>query len=474
MRVGSPIIVLNISDLMKTFSDIVNEARNINTTVSKVDFDSYSGKLKGSIPSGMAIAMNLLNDYGINDVSKVDELIKANKTQLLKLSDIYQVGTQELSDLQGLLKSNKQYLRILPMYHSETAIKAVQAGTLTADDLLIDMSTPKGRNEVAKKYMPVVYKIVNQMTGKSRLSRSDLLSAALDIFANKMQKWDVDGDKNNKVVSFKTYITYILRFNLANEMGRTGHTLSGTNSSAWKNHGAAALDAFSLDGLGRNADGELRQDHLAALGTEDEMDPDEKSTWEDLYKELNKKFSQRDCDIFYSFFGLNGHKQEKNKDISGRYGVSRGAISQTITKIVTWLQKNPKSIKILHDLAELYNESLMVQLWRMDRETIMEQLINNDVYILLENAAPWKTRAAFVSSFDSAMTKVKAKETIEEILDGDFMDIDDNIKKYNDDIITFLTGMYPTANIHRISDIGLIDKMHEVQKYYRYYIAKKH
>ena len=156
----------------------------------------------------MAIAMNLLNDYGINDASKVDELIKANKSQLLKLSDIYQVGTQELSDLQGLLKSNKQYLRILPMYHSETAIKAVQAGVLTADDLLIDMSTPKGRNEVAKKYMPVVYKIVNQMTGKSRLSRSDLLSAALDIFANKMQKWDVDGDKNNKVVSFKTYIAY--------------------------------------------------------------------------------------------------------------------------------------------------------------------------------------------------------------------------------------------------------------------------
>ena len=454
---------------MKKFRDIINEAKSNNTQVTDVDFVAYTNNLKGSIPVGMVIAMNKLSEYGINDANKVNELLKANKSQLTNLSNTYKVSADDLDELQKVLKANKNYLNILPMFHSKVAIKAVQNGVLKADDLLIDLTTSKGRNDVAKKYMPVVYKIVNQMSGKSRLSHSDLLSAALEIFTKKMMTWKVDGDDNGKVVSFKTYIAYVVRFGLSNEMGKTGHTLSGTSSSAWQKHGAAALDAISLDNMGRNSDGELKQDYLAALGVEDEMDPDEKTTWSELYKEIESKFSQRDSDIFYSFFGLNDHKKEKNKDISTHYGVTRGAISQTITKIITWLKKNPKSVRILRDLSELYNESLMIQLWRMDREEIMEQLINDDVYLLLESVSPWKTKSAFLNAYRTALTKTKKPSDIEELIDGSYVDLDDNIKTNREDIVAFLSSLYPTSNINNMSDIGMIDKMHDIQKYYKQY-----
>ena len=92
---------------MKKFRDIINEAKSNNTQVTDVDFVAYTNKLKGSIPVGMVIAMNKLSEYGINDANKVNELLKANKSQLTNLSNTYKVSADDLDELQKVLKANK-------------------------------------------------------------------------------------------------------------------------------------------------------------------------------------------------------------------------------------------------------------------------------------------------------------------------------------------------------------------------------
>ena len=44
------------------------------------------------------------------------------------------------------------------------------------------------------------------------------------------------------------------------------------------------------------------------------MEEAEVKQWKKVFEILEKKFKQRDLDIFYSYFGLNGYKKEKSKD----------------------------------------------------------------------------------------------------------------------------------------------------------------
>ena len=312
--------------------------------------------------------------------------------------------------------------------------------------------------------MPVVNKIVNQYVGKSKLNRSDLMSAAHIAIANAIKEWD-----RSKGQLFKTYLSYRVQQQILNDIDEHGHSLSGTSWYTTKKYGSEVLDAVSIDGISRDENGEFKQDRLAALGYNDGRDEEtEVKQWKKVFEILEKKFKQRDLDIFYSYFGLNGYKKEKSKDIAKRYGMSEGNIRNSIiNKILAFLKKDKESLELLVSLMDSYNESLMIELIGCDKNAILERLSNDDIYILLEEITKWCNKDVFARSLNNSLAG--NSEIILNILNGGFEEIDLNIKKYKKDLIKFLSNMYPTENMSRKTDVDLIEYMMELQEIYKKY-----
>lgn len=456
---------------MKKISQIIIESRPNSYTLLQSEITDYINKVNKRLPYNVQKVLYLTQKYNLNSKDQLENIKNSSKGKLKDLVSVYNIPLQELDSIWSLLKEIKNNIRLLPQYQSEQERKSIEAGKLSTDDLTIDLSTQQGKNAVAKLYMPLVYSIVKQYIGKSRLEKSDLISAGLLGLTNAMNDWKKESD-SGKVVPFKTYAAYRVKQQILNDINEYGHTLSGTNSYAVDKYGSSLLDAISIDGLPRDADtGDFKQDHLAALGME-ELPKDERKSWEELYKLIDKNFSQRDCDIFYRFFGLNNRKREKSKDIAKSMGMSEGNIRNSIlNKMIKWLKTNPKASDILSDIQDIYTEGLMCDMIGFRKDVILETLASNDIYILLEELNRWKNKNIFKRALDNALLKVK-NPSIEIVLGGDFNSIDDILKKDKKSIILFLNSMYPTESFNRKTDVALLDYMSEIQQAYHKFIQK--
>jgi hypothetical protein len=222
----------------------------------------------------------------------------------------------------------------------------------------------------------------------------------------------------------------------------------------------------------------IELDHISSLGAEDKdmsgVESEDKN-WQHIFKLIEGQFKQRDIDIFYRYFGLNGYKREKSKDIAKSYGMSEGNIrNSVINKIISFLKKDKHAIRILASINQSYNESLMGELFGMDKDTIFETLLNDDIFILLEELNRWNNKEVFKTSIESALSNIDGEDKVilNNMLIGDFNTIDDNFKKNKKLIILFLGLLYPTESMSRKSDVSLIEYMVEIQDLYKKYYRK--
>ena len=135
------------------------------------------------------------------------------------------------------------------------------------------------------------------------------------------------------------------------------------------------------------------------------------------------------------------------------------------------MKKDRKAIEILSDIRDAYNESLMVEMFGMDKEVILEMLINDDIFILLEELNRWNNKNAFLNSFNSALSYLDPNqiETLTLLLNGNFEILDNSFKKNKKLIILFLNYMYPTESMSRKTDVSLLEYMMEMQEAYKKY-----
>ena len=451
---------------MKKFSLLIDESSNKDSlSILQSEITTYINKVKNQLSIDVQKVIYATKKYNLVSSDQIDEIRFASKSKLKDLVDKFNIPLDELVALWAMLKQIKKNIRLLPQYQTEVERKELECGRLSADDLTIDLTSQQGRNAAAKMYMPVVLKIVNSYVGKSRLDKHSLMSAALEGMVAAMNNWKREPEADEKTVSFKSYLVARVRQQILNDINEYGHSLSGTNSYASKEYGAALLDAVSLDGLPNDDD--FKQDRLGILGVE----PTDKKydAWEDLYKLIEKTFSVRDVDIFYRFFGLNGRKREKSKDIAKSYNMSEGNIRNSVlNKMLKWLRTNPKAGEILSDIQDIYTEALMCDMLTLDKHQIIEHLADDDVYILLEEINRWRNRSVFDNSFQKAIKAARAPEILS-LIEGGFPVIDDNFKKYKSNIITFLSYMYPSEKISQLSDVNLIEYMQEVSNVYKKY-----
>lgn len=451
---------------MIKFTDILNESKQVyNGTVTLDELTDYINKTNKILPNIVRDALYLVKKYEILNADDINTILNASKGSIKSLAKKFNITEFEMEELWEIFKDLKSNIKLFPHFLTAFEQKSLIKGTAKVEDLIIDLDTAQGRNDVIKMYVPIVNKIVNQYVGKSKLTRSDLMSAAMEGFAKAMDQWD-----RSKNQLFKTYLSYRVQQQILNDIDEYGHSLSGTNWYATTKYGSEMLDAVSIDGLSKNDDDEIKQDRLAALGyNDDERDEaTDVEQWKKVFNILEKKFKQRDLDIFYRYFGLNGYKREKSKDIAKMYGMSEGNIrNSVINKMIAFLKKDKGALELLMDLKESYNESLMIELFRCDKETILERLSNDDIYILLEEITKWNNKDVFKRALNASLPS--NNDIILDILNGGFEEIDNNVKKYRKDIIYFLNNMYPTENFIRKTDVDLIEYMMELQEIYKKY-----
>lgn len=462
---------------MNNFTNFIFEARKNYDSESLLssEINKYLNKVNKVIPKPVQTAIYLTQKYNLLDSSSIDEIRNASKSSLRKLSAKYNISEDNLIELWQLLKDIKSNIRLLPQYQTAQERESLMLGKLSMDDLTIDLDSQQGRNAATKVYMPMIYKIVNQYLGKSNLSKQELMSAALVGFTGAMNDWKrkTDDDDENKV-TFKTYAAYRAKQQILNDMNEISHTLSGTNWYATKNYGDK-LDAYSLDSMLGVDDNDFKQDRLSALGMSDanwDLRGDEGKQWKELFNLLEKTFTQREIDIFYRFFGLNGYKKEKSKDIAKSYGMSEGNIRNSIiNKMINFLKKDKKASYILSGIQDIYNESLMVELVGFSKEEILEALVADDTFILLEELNRWNNKNVFANAFYNALDKLNIEDSkkLINIFSGDFEAIDSNYKKNKRLILFFLSNMYPSENLSKKTDVALIEYMKDIQDLYQKY-----
>ena len=456
---------------MNNFTVLIQEARKNydSSSLLSSEITQYINKVNKIIPQHVQHIIYLTQKYKLFDAKSINEIKTASKSSLISLSKKYNIESSQLEELWKLLKELKSNIKLLPQFQSTQEREAIQLGKLSMDDLTIDLESQAGRNAATKMYMPMIYKIVNQYVGKSKLGRQELMSAALQGFVDAMNTWRKDNDSEAKKVVFKTYAGYRVQQQILNDINEYSHSLSGTNWYAAKNF-ADQLDAVSIDGFSRDDDDDFKQDHLSMLGVEDApMSRDDEKQWNILYKLIENTFKQRDVDIFYRYFGLHGYKREKSKDIAKSMGMSEGNIrNSVINKIISFLKKDRRAIEILSDIQDIYNESIMIELIGFNKEEILEALINDDMFILLEELNMWKNKNVFSNALANSLSKLETeRDVIIDLLSKDFEYLDSNYKKNKKLIIKFLAHMYPTTSFKNKSDIDILEMMEELQEYFK-------
>lgn len=458
---------------MKTFSNFITEARKQYTSsdLTKKDITDYIEAVKKDLPINVQKLLYLTSKYDLTNAEQLDKIRDVSKGQLKNLVDELDIPMNVLEEIWHMFKDIKQQYRLMPQYMTNRERESIMKKKLRFDDLTIDLETTAGKNAVARMYTPMVIKIANQFVGKSKLDKSDLMSAGMEGLMLAMQDWSPEGMDDKDPVPFKTYAAYRIRQKINNEIDINGHDLSGTSWYSFKMGSKA--DAISMDAF--DGDDKAAADHLAALGDEDiNKNYDiEDPAWKKLYQMLEKNFSHRDVDIFYRYLGLNGRKREKAGDIAKEYGISQSSINNGVfKKILKYLQTNKKALDILDELKDLYLEGLLKDSIPRGSEYINELLYTDDIYLMFEEVTRWSNKYNFLSAYKHAYeqtlkTNRKDIKVLEEVMNGDYVVADDNIKTHKILYINFLKHMYPTESFDKITDVTLLERMVEIQEAYK-------
>lgn len=456
----------------KSFSEI-NEAnkRLSNSVLSSKDIQEYLDAVKKLIPSQIADLIYLTAIYGLGTQKDIDDIKNASKGQLNRIAFKLDISLDKAEEIWKILKDIKTNLRLLPQYQTASERRAFMSGKLKMSDITIDLDTSAGRNACAKQYMPMVNKIVNDYVGKSRLDKPELMSAALQGFTAAMNDWRKDG-KEDTSVPFKTYAAYRVKQQILADINTFSYTVN-TNHYAMYKFGSEMLASISID-HDIDSDDEFKQDRIAAIGTEDpnyNLTKSEEDNWNSLYKLIERNFKQRDADIFYRYFGLKGYQKEKAKDIAKSLGMGAPAVTNIVKAMLAILKKDPKAMDILSDIQASYNESLMCDLMNLNKDSIVEAILSDNTFILLEELTRWSNKNVYLNSLNTAFDNLESNETniIKTILENDFDHLDKVYKKEKTSIMKFLGLMYPTESFKKKSDVSILEYMTELSELYKKY-----
>lgn len=204
----------------------------------------------------------------------------------------------------------------------------------------VPMHTEFERNELAKKYLPLVKKISNQFLNSSPLEYDEIEGFAWEGFVLAMNKYDPT--KSN--MSFTSYAAFGIKNAIMNGINSSGQTIAVSlyNRKKMVERGENIPTSVSLE---KNFENE---DHLLSLGFEDDVVFD--NPWKVMLDKVKENFDEEYVDIFCSIYGLDGHEVEKGKDVAERLGISGCLVTKRTKKIIDFIKNDKELSSILRDL----------------------------------------------------------------------------------------------------------------------------
>ena len=431
---------------MNNFSDFVNDLgvsmkKSQIGSMTESEVDQFLLKTNKIIPKPVQNIIQLTKKYDIMHKEDLDLIRESSKQNLKKVyNDSFSQNHKNMTyddfeELWHQLKDIKDQYKLLPQCMCAQTREQIMSGGTSIDDITMDLSVPQERNVIIKNCIPVLYRIVNHYLKISTLTRGDLIPIVLVSASEATDRWMNDIHGSFAYSLFKQYMIRYIEDVLNKKLGIQDN-----------------MPDIYETGVGY-------------------IDSNEKDQWTDLYRIIESNFKQRECDIFYRYFGLNGYRREKSKDLARSMRMSEEFIrSNVINKILTYLKLDKKIGDILKNIQQSYDETLMTELVGCGIDVITETLLNDDIFILLEDLTRWSDECVFVSSLNNVFSTFDKKDDVGEIINilkNNESYLEEHYKIYKKIIILFLNKMYPTECFSRKSDVVILGYVNELRGYFQ-------
>lgn len=359
---------------MKTLSKIINEAKQPldiqDDTINYISGAELRQYLVIADKFISADAKDVIN-WLIDHPNYVDDIAGPNADNAL--ATFYDNGVPSTPVMKELYKSlgkvikNGRMLEI-PVFQTKEQFEAILDKKVSPDEIILDLTTEKGRNEIAKKYEPMAWKIARSYVGRSNLDLEELYAIGMEGIVWAMNKYGKKNDKSSasdedvKAYTFHSWVSYCIRIAILEAIKDQGHLVRVPRSQqskekTEKGHMTKNYSISMETPVGRDKDGNSRRlsDKIgdyerAGKSLEDE---DNARLWEHIHKLLKKKFDDRTLDIFYDKWGVNGHKKLSGKELMEKYGFNaQSNINFVCSKVINYMMKNPETKEALLELYE--------------------------------------------------------------------------------------------------------------------------
>lgn len=476
---------------MKLLSQILESYDNFE--VSAREFSEYTEKMKRSLPKNVQTVCAYLEKAGIFDMESVEALCSGSSSKKNAILRGSGLSEAEAKDLQSLLKKMKLEKKLLPMYMTEEDREDLMKGTKTTDDIMLDLQSERGRTEVVKQYTPLMNKIANQYVGRSALGKEELLSAAMMGLVSAMNDYQSPSDvidseenvdnreeaKKNKHLSFLTYASYRIQQSILHDINWYSRTvrIPTKTQQRHKDDGTLGGGMVNIDKLiGNDPDSESIADRIKELSVDAadyELDDIEanisKASMKRIYDMIEKRFSMQKAAVFYKSFGLNGYEMEKHNAIAKEFGLSTANVSMINKRIAKFLKEEPSAQPLLNALLMHCQESIFIDNMNKSREEIIEALLQDDMYILLEDLTRWSDPVVLENTVNSVISRYddESADFLVECLKSDFSFLEENYRDNRKLIVHFLENMNPTQSFNKKSDLYILNEMETIVNSYK-------
>ena len=365
---------------MKKFSQVFEAAKpkldiqddTINY-ISAAELNKYLEICDNFISDEAKSVIKYLIDNNANYIKELSNDNSENALAAFYDADIPSTNNETLKELYkniGILNKKGRLMEI-PTFQTKEQFEAIISKTESPDQIILDLETPEGRNEIAKRYEPLVHKMAKQFMGKSNLSYDELLSAAYQGLTWAMNGYGKKTKKNvvdmETIVSktFTQYAAWIIRVAILEDIKHLSQTVriplsqqnlereqTGRNT---KNNTISGDKTITVKG---DESGKSLFDYVGATdnATRGIDNEDAEKLWKKLFDKLESHFDKTMMDIYYHSFGLNGYDKMKKKEIADKYGIAQSSISYYLYKVNDYIQTDKKLKALITDIFELMAE----------------------------------------------------------------------------------------------------------------------
>lgn len=193
-------------------------------------------------------------------------------------------------------------------------------------------------NKLVEKYEPLINKLVNQYSKKSKYSWTEIKSMAYEGFALAISEYD----EKRSNMDFTKYAAFSIRNAILTGLENEMNTVKFSYYARQKEE---TLSMIRMDVPMTNDEKTSVNETFCNLTYE--ISPEVVGI-EYVINSIGKTYGERDMEIFCLYFGLRG-KEMPGKDIAKKMNISPALVSKRVKSIIQDIRQNSELFEILKD-----------------------------------------------------------------------------------------------------------------------------